>query len=115
MDQQVTQGETLKVTPKAPLKFYYVKLPIVDLSFRVLGRFSGPVDTIFAEYKIHHNLASQQESTEESLKKLALESWKTMVEAALEGLSEIPGEMDWMLQYKDVELIECEIVTKGGR
>lgn len=113
MSQLITQGVTMKVTPKAPLKFYYVKLPVVDLSLRILGRFGGPIDTIFVEYRIATIFS--ENSSEDLIETRALEIWNDMVEAAAENAMALQNEeISWLYEYESVELIECEITPKGA-
>jgi hypothetical protein len=112
MSQQETH--VLQVIPKAPLKFYYVILPVVDTSLRFLGRFGGPLETIYKECAITHNMnLLAKKTTEEQLKEVALRQWNEMIDEATGGI-ELPEEVKWMKEYTDLQLIECEIVPKVG-
>lgn len=67
----------IKVDINAPLTMEYLELPIVDLSFRFLYRFKGPLDTVWCEGRIAK--FSFDSDFNSNLEQFALNEWNKLV------------------------------------
>lgn len=91
----------------------YFALPVTDTSFRFLYRFLEPVELIWSEGRIPHNLyMTLGEPLEELLADFAVRKWHEMLDMqGLEIDNPQPG-TEWMFKVKDAKIIECEMTRK---
>lgn len=125
---KLLKGQEIRVVKTDTLKMEFVKLPIQDLSFRFLYRFVEPIETVWIEGTVSYfkrtlNFIEGQMTElsqplhedgllEKVLKDHALSAWETLI---LNGVPkrEFPESVRWLLEMKDVQINECEIVKKS--
>lgn len=94
------------------LVIQYVEMPVTDLAFRFLYRFTHPIEIVWQNGRVSSLLYCPypERSIENLLTEFALDKWKDFIkESAPEGL---PEEAKWLLDTKKVQLVPCEIIPK---
>lgn len=110
----------MEITKGAPIKIYmdtdtiemeYCALPITDLTYRFLYRFSKPIEMVWmTDGAITHALLDQRKrSLDEMMEEFALIKFKEMI---LTNTKEenIPDEAKWLIQFKKSKTYRCHIV-----